>query len=91
MLPLCAFFVCTVYMRGEAAKVIAKERIEEYCKKENIPLVAMSKPVISKRYTPEWIFDYTSETNPRHEVRFLIDVFGHVKTHRLIEAEWSGP
>ena len=87
-LLLCIAIVATIsfiHVRGERAKVIAKNRIEEYCKNENIPLAAMSAPIISKEKLLEWIFDYTSKTNPKHEVRFLIDIFGHVKTHRFIE------
>ena len=76
-----------MHERKANAILKADHCIEDYCEKNNIPLSAMCGPVISKRYYWEWIFDYTSKTKPKHEVRLYIDILGVVVVHRLIEKE----
>ena len=88
VLLLCGAFGLVAYgvhVRGDNARAIAKCRIEEYCKRNHISLSAMDGPIISKRYFYEWIFDYTSNTKPKHEVRLYINFLGVVQEHRLIE------
>jgi len=87
LILLCIVFCLLTYIvhvGGNYAREIAKYRIEKYCFKNQIPQEKMSAPCISKSRFYEWLFEYDSDTKPKHYVRLYIDVFGVVKEHCLI-------
>lgn len=76
---------CSKYAlsRGEAEK-IATEKLAEYCEREGLSLSRFPAPQVSSAKDVPWIFDYTSDTSPRHFVRIHIDECGVVELSREI-------
>lgn len=69
--------------RMEAEK-IATQKLVEYCEREALSTSQFTAPQVSSADEVPWIFDYTSNTTPRHFVRVHIDDCGIVEVSREI-------
>ena len=76
---------CNRSISKDKAGQIAASRLKEYCKQEGLVIARFSKPEISSDEKHPWIFDYTSNTSPRHLIRIYIDRYGNAEIHRMIE------
>lgn len=72
--------------RGEADR-ITTERLKAYCEMESLSASQFSPPQVSSVDEVPWIFDYTSNTSPRHFVRIHIDSCGVVELSREIYSQ----
>ena len=66
---------------------IASTRLRVYAQEEGIPLEEMGKPRVTRPVDgySSWVFDYTSNGNPRHLVRIYVRRNGTTELNRLIE------
>jgi len=66
------------FSRVEAER-IATQKLKEYCEREGMNIFQFGKPEVSSVKEVPWIFDFTSNTSPRHWVRVHIDECGVVE------------
>lgn len=76
---------CSSPLGEHEAKRLAQRSIEEYAKAEMLASSAFGAPNISSEPGHEWVFDYSSNTSPRHLVRIYVDASGKVEVNRLVD------
>jgi len=69
------------------ARTLAAQRVDDYAEAESLDPAAFGKPTISSEPGPPWVFDYSSDTMPRHLVRIYVNSRGDVEIHRMLEEE----
>lgn len=81
----CLIASCTPQLTEEEATLLAENRIAEYARSERLALTAFGKPKISSEPGHSWVFDYASNTSPRHLVRVYVDSRDMVELSRMID------
>lgn len=78
---------CSSPLSEDEATQLAQDRIDEYARAESLASSAFGKPSISSEPGHKWIFDYTSDTSPRHLVRIYVDARDKVEVTRMIDVQ----
>lgn len=81
---LMAFCVSGCSISKADADMLALQRLEEYCKKQSLRTSDFLRPEIT-RDEGRWLFDYTSNTTPKHFVRIYVENGGRTEFHSLVE------
>jgi len=76
--------MCGCSISSQEAEEIAGESIHEYIVQSQLNKEDFANPVVSMD-GGKWIFDYHSDTVPKHLVRIYVDQRGNVEVHRMIE------
>ena len=76
---------CTRVVTEAEARELAEAKLQEYARPEKIDRSSFGVPEVSSSTGHPWVFDYTSETVPRHLVRILVDSRDRIETHRMID------
>mgnify|MGYP001467748249 CR=1 FL=1 len=83
----CIVASCSSPLSEDEVKRLAQERIDEYARAESLASSAFGKPSFSSEPGHKWIFDYTSDTSPRHLVRIHVDARDKVEVARMIDVQ----
>lgn len=76
---------CRPALTESDAGRLAEQRIQDYAEKENLDRARFGSPTASSERGHPWIFDYTSDTTPRHQIRIYVNSAEDVEIHRMIE------
>jgi hypothetical protein len=76
---------CMPSLTETEARRLAEQRLDVYAQAERLDPAAFGNPEISSEPGHPWVFDYTSDTSPRHLVRIYVDSWADVEIHRMIE------
>ncbi len=67
------------------ATSLAEQQLGDYVEAESLDRATFGKPAISTAPGHPWVFDYTSDTLPRHLLRIYVNSREDVEIHRMIE------
>jgi outer membrane protein assembly factor BamE (lipoprotein component of BamABCDE complex) len=84
-LAASAIGACMPALTEHEAKTLADKRVAEYAEGENLDRASFGSPEISSEPGHPWVFDYTSNTAPRHLLRIYVNSREEVEIHRMVE------
>lgn len=76
---------CAPVLTEDEARSLANQRLRDYAVAEQLDLALFSQPVLSSAPNHPWIFDYTSNTEPRHSIRIYVNSRDTIEIHRMLE------
>lgn len=82
---VCAISGCGSSPTAAEAKILAERRIAEYASLECLEPAEFGTPKISTEPGDKWVFDYVSNTTPRHLVRLTIKSASLIEISRMLE------
>lgn len=76
---------CVPALTETEAAHLAARRLADYTEAEHLDRAMFGQPVISSEPGHAWVFDYASDTTPRHLIRIYVNSRKDVEIHRMIE------
>lgn len=78
---------CAPALTAIEARRLADQKLNYYAEAEHLDLALFSQPTLSSAPGHPWIFDYTSNTRPRHLIRIYVNSRDDIEIHRMIEEQ----